>query len=167
MNDNTGGYILHFVIPAGQTGPTGPKSEQSGLETYGGKYNNTNQTITLLGGRAVQIPLAKNMPSSNVNSSNNSITIIESGTYEINYFFKASITVSSALTFAVRNNGTNISSATITKNLSVGTNEIYSGSTIVSLSEGNVIDLAISALLAASVSLGNGVNASLSLKRIN
>ena len=49
---------------------------------------------------------------------------------------------------AVRSNGTNIPSTVISRALSVGTNSIYSGSTIVTLAAGTTLDMAVSALLA-------------------
>ena len=49
----------------------------------------------------------------------------------------------------------------------MGTSSIYSGSTIVTLAAGSVIDMALSALLAVGVTLGSGVNATLSVKKID
>ena len=67
----------------------------------------------------------------------------------------------------IRNNGTNIASTVISRVLSVGVGSIYSGSTIVTLAAGDVIDMAVSALLAVGVTLGSGVNATLSVKKLN
>lgn len=71
------------------------------------------------------------------------------------------------LTQAIRVNGTNIPSTVISRTLSVGASTIYSGSTIVTLTAGSVIDMVLSALVAVGVTLGSGVNATLSLKKIN
>ena len=68
---------------------------------------------------------------------------------------------------AVRQNATNIPSTVISRLLSVGVSSIYSGSVIVSLNAGDVIDMAISALLAVGVTLGTGVSATLTVKKLN
>ena len=181
MNSN---YLLNFVIPqgptgptgiqgitgptgsTGATGPTGPASE--GLKAYGGKYNNTEQIINLSITTPSQVPLANTMPNSNTTyTTENTITTSQSGTYEINYFINMSAAVATTVTIAVRNNGTNIPSAVISRALSVGKNLLYSGSAIVNLASGANIDLAMSSLLAVGITLGTGVNASLTIKRLN
>lgn len=162
---NPSGYTIDFVIPQGATGPTGPAN---GLSAYGGKYNNTSQTLNISIGTPTQIPLANNLSSSNVTyTPANSITVTQAGTYEINYFSNVSAAVATTLTMAVRNNGTNIPSTVISRALSVGVGSVYSGSTIVTLTAGSVIDMAISALLAVGVTLGSGVNATLTVKKLN
>jgi len=159
------GYRLNFVIPQGPTGPTGPST---GLSAYGGKYNNTSSTINLGLGTQTQIPLPSSMPNLNTTyTQQNSITVSQTGIYEINFYLTASATLATTLTFAVRTNGTNIPATVLSRALSVGTNSSYSGSAIVSLTAGNVIDMAISALIAVGITLGNGTNASLTIKKIN
>lgn len=107
------------------------------------------------------------MPNLNVTySPQNSITVSQPGIYEINYYSNLSVAIATTITLAIRIGGTNIASTVISRALSVGTNNIFSGSTIVNLNSGDVIDMAISALLAVGVTLGNGVNASLTIKRI-
>ncbi len=97
----------------------------------------------------------------------NSITVAEAGTYEINYYSNVSVALGTTVTLAIRINGTNIPSTVISRVLSVGVGSVYSGSTIVTLAAGNVIDMAISALLAVGVTLGSGVNATLSVKKLD
>ncbi len=108
------------------------------------------------------------MPNLNITyTPTNSITVAQAGTYEINYYSNISVALGTTVTLAVRNNGTNIPSTIISRVLSVGVGSVYSGSTIVTLAAGDVIDMAISALLAVGVTLGSGVNATLSVKKIN
>ena len=119
-------------------------------------------------GTQAQIPLANTMPSRGVTyTTANSINIPSAGSYEINYYSNISATIATTLTLAVRVNGTNIPSATISRALSVGTGSIYSGSVIVALSPGDVVDMAASATLTLGVTLGTGVNATLSVKRLS
>ncbi len=150
---------------AGATGPTGPAN---GLNAYGGKYSDTPQTLNLTIGSSTQIPLANSMPNLNTTyTPANSITVAQAGNYEINYFSNVSAALGTTVTQAVRSNGTNIPATIISRVLSVGVGSIYSGSVIVTLPAGAVIDMAISALLAVGVTLGNGVNSSLTVKKIN
>lgn len=162
---NPNGYLLNFVIPSGATGATGPAN---GLNTYGGKYSNTQQTLNLSIGSQTQVPLANSMPNLNTTyTPANSITVTNAGTYEINYYSNVSAAVATAITFAVRNNGTDIPSTIISRTLSAGVDSIYSGSVIVNLAAGDVIDMAVSAPLDVDVTLGNGVNATLGVKRLD
>lgn len=159
------GYYLNFVIPQGPTGPTGPTN---GLNAYGGKYNTTSSTINLGIGTQSQIPLSSTMPSLNTSyTQTNSITATQAGIYEINFYMGASAALATTLTFAVRANGTNIPATILSRNLAIGATSVYSGSVIVSLAAGSVLDMAISALVAVGVTLTNGTNAILSIKKIN
>lgn len=165
---NSSSYLLNFTIPQGPTGPIGPTGPSAGLSAYGGKYNNATQTLNLSIGTQTRLPLPSDMPNLNTTyTPNNSITVAQAGTYEINYFSNVSAALGTTVTLAVRNNGTNIPSTVLSRVLSVGVGSIYSGSVIVTLAAGDVIDIAISALLAVGVTLGTGVNTTLTVKRIN
>lgn len=160
--------MINFTIPRGATGASGPTGPANGLNAYGGKYNSTSQTLNIALGSQTQIPLSTSMPNLNMTYTPiNSITVTQAGVYEINYFSNVSAAVATTLTQAVRVNGTNIPSTVISRLLSVGVGSIYSGSIVVTLAAGDVIDMALSALLAVGVTLGNGVNASLTMKKLN
>ncbi len=166
--ENAQNYVIDFVIPQGPTGPIGPSGPANGLNAYGGKYNNSASTLNLGILTQTQIPLPTTMPNLNTTYTNaNSITVTEAGVYEINYFLNVSVAIGTTLTLAVRANGSNIPSTVVSRVLSVGTSSVYSGSTIVNLAAGSTIDMAISALVAVGVNLSSGVNASLSLKKLN
>lgn len=153
--------------PTGPTGPTGADGTAN-LNAYGGLYNNTPQTINLTLGGTTQLPLPSNMPSQNVTyTPANSITAPVAGVYEINYFTNISAALGTTVTMSVRRNGTAIPDATISRALSVGVGSIYNGSIIIDLNAGDVIDMALSALLAVGVTLGSGVNTTLTIKQIN
>ena len=178
-------YLLNFTIPQGPTGPqglqgitgptgpqglqgiTGPTGPTAGINAYGGRYSNTSRTIELTIGGTSQVPLATTMPNLNTTYGTNNIIITQAGNYEINYYSNLSVSLAATVTMAVRQNGTNIPSTVITRAISAGVGSIYSGSVIVSLAAGTTIDLAMSSLLAVGVTLGNGVNATLSVKKLN
>lgn len=138
------------------------------MNAYGGEFSNTAQTLPLVVGTAVTVPMANAMAASNVtNTTANSLTLAQAGNYEISFFLNTSASVGAAVTVAVRANGTNIPSLVRTRLLSVGTEATISGSAVVTVTAGTVVDLAVSALLALSLTLGGGVNASLSVKKLN
>ena len=165
------GLPMMKIMTAGATGPTGPTGAtgpEDGLAAFGGKYNTTPQTLNLTLGGTTQIPLPTAMPAEDVTyATANSLTITEAGVYEVNYFSNLSAALGTTVTMAVRQNATNIPSTVISRLLSVGVSSIYSGSVIVSLNAGDVIDMAISALLAVGVTLGTGVSATLTVKKLN
>ena len=151
----------------GVTGPTGATGTAD-LNAYGGGYNTTPQTLNLTIGGTTQLPLPSAMPLKNVtNTPVNSLTVGATGVYEINYFSNVSAALGTTVTMSVRRNGTAIPQATISRVLSVGVSSLYSGSIIIALTAGDVIDMALSALLAVGITLGSGVNTTLTVKQIN
>ncbi len=154
----------------GATGPTGPAGATgvANLNAYGGLYNATPQTLNLTLGGTTQLPIAETMPLKNVTyTPANSITVNNAGVYEINYYTNVSAALGTTVTLAVRRNGTAIPQATISRVLSVGVGSLYNGSFTISLNAGDVIDMAISALLAVGVTLGGGVNTTLTVKQLD
>ena len=108
------------------------------------------------------------MPSKNVTyTPANSITATTAGVYEINYYTNVSAALGTTVTLAVRRNGTAIPQATLTRVLAVGVGSLYNGSFVISLNAGDVIDMAISALIAVGVTLGGGTNTTLTVKQID
>lgn len=131
-------------------------------------YNTAPQTLNLTLGGTTQLPMPSTMPSDAVTyTPANSITITVPGVYEINYETTMSAALGTTVTTAVRQNGTNIPSATVSRLLSVGVNSLFSGNTIVTLAAGDVIDMAISALIAVGVTLGSGTSALLTVKKLD
>ena len=155
--------VFDFIIPRGDTGPAG----SGALNAYGGKYNNTTQTLNLLLGTQTVLPLPVSMPLNNVGSGTNSLSIQQSGVYEINYMFNASASLGAAVTLAVRRNGTNIPSTEERHLLAVATESIFSGSVITTLSAGDAIDIAVSAAVALALTLSTGVTVTLSVKLLD
>ncbi len=151
----------------GVTGATGATGTAD-LNAYGGLYSTTPQTLNLTIGGTTQLPIASTMPLKNVTyTPANSITVTNAGVYEINYYTNVSAALGTTVTLAVRRNGTDIPQATLSRVLSVGVGSLYNGSFIITLSAGDVIDMAISALLAVGVTLGGGVNTTLTVKQIS
>ena len=119
-------------------------------------------------GGTTQIPLATAGPVKNATYvPANSIAVANAGTYEINYATTLTAAIATTITFAVRVNGSNVPSATVSRALAVGTSSLFNGSTIITLNAGSVVDLALSALLAVGITLGSGVNATLTVKQLD
>ncbi|MEM5818342.1 MAG: hypothetical protein AAGU16_10835 [Desulfitobacterium hafniense] len=97
----------------------------------------------------------------------NSITIVTPGTYEVSFMLRGSVSLGASTTVAVRLNGTDIPSLTNTQLLTLGADSEFSGSALVTLAAGDVLDLAVSALLALSLTLADGTNATLVAKKID
>lgn len=154
------------IIPIGQLGPTGPTGPMSGLEAYGGMYNDEPQIIDIIVAGTEQVSFNNEMPLLNTSVTDNAITVNEAGIYEINWNLIGTASVGILTTFAIRNNGVNIEETVFSSILEASAVSIYSGSVIVTLAAGDVIDMAISALLELSLTLAEGTNATLSVKKI-
>lgn len=97
----------------------------------------------------------------------NSVTVTDAGTYEIGYSSILSAANASDVTLSVRQNGTNLPSTPLTKNMTTGETSLFSGDTVVSLNAGDVLDMAVTANTAGNVALVNGVNAMMTVKRLD
>lgn len=159
--------IIGDTGATGATGVTGATGAASGLNAYGGVFNNTPQTLTLAAATPTVIPMANAMATSNVTPGANTLTVTQSGNYEIMYQVNATASIGAAVTVAVRENGTNIPSTVTTKTLAAGVENVYEGQVLVALTAGDVIDLAISALVAVTATLGTGVSATLTVKKLD
>ena len=97
----------------------------------------------------------------------NSITINSTGIYEINYFLNATASAAILTTYAVRIGGVVIPETEVSALLALDTNFIYSGTAIVNLTAGDVLTMTVSALLGLTLTLADGTNASLIVKRLD
>ena len=109
------------------------------------------------------------MPLLNVTVGTNALTVANAGTYEINYMLSGTGASGSTgdLTLSVRRNGTAIPSATITQSVTTNDGVEMTGSTIVDLTAGDVISLALEASSTATFDLSENTNATLSVKKLD
>lgn len=155
--ENNYSCIIHPATP----------SKKNGLASFGGRFSDAHQIIRIVIGSDSQVPLPSTMPNLNTTYKDNTIIVEEAGIYEINYFVNASVELATFLTLAVRSNGVNIPSTVISRLVDVDTGNFYSGSTIVSLPAKAEIDMVMSALIAVGITLGTGLNATLTVKKLN
>ncbi len=161
-------YILNLTIPQGPTGPTGPigptgptgpegitgPTGPEAVTAYGGLLATGTQAIALTQDASpYTIELGTTLPSANVNyTPENSITVLEAGTYEITY--NATVSTGDAtgqITLAVNDNGQAIGGTTRMLTLSQTDPVNYNGTIIAELNEDAVIDI----LLTTTVNTGN------------
>ena len=88
-------------------GPTGP-SGAAGItqtNTYGRKYDTTENTITLEANISQDVPLGSNGPSNGITlGTQNKLTIPADGVYKVDYYFSGSSNVNADITLNVKNN---------------------------------------------------------------
>ena len=138
------------------------------MNAYGGAYSAAPQTLTLAVNTPTQVALASTMPGSGMtNTPANSVTVTEAGTYELSYNAILSPASNGQLTLSVRQNGTDIPSTPITRTTTPAGVDVFSGDAIVTLAANDVLDLAVTSIAAETVTMGNGVNAMLTVKRLD
>lgn len=147
------------------------------LSAYGGLFNTAVQPLTFTAVNTY-IPLTLNMimPIKNVTVSGNTLVLNEAGDYEINYNVLVSASASVDMAVAVRSNGAVIPSTrgtqTLTYSAEAGLTHdgLFSGSAIVTLPAGAVLDIAISVINTLPTGLdavvNNYANSTLSVKRL-
>lgn len=176
MSCNKNPYKLNncFLIgptgPTGATGPTGPTgpSGQSTVAAFGSKYDTTETPITLTQNVQSTLTLNTNGLLSNITStSSNTLTIVDDGTYKIDYQFQGSSSAAGTLTLEVTKNATSISNSTISKNITANTDESLTGSIIVELQSGDEIGLALESSVAATVTPTSGTSTYLNIIKIS
>lgn len=173
-------YIPGPTGPQGPTGPTGPSgSAIAGLPAYGGIYNASTQLVFFTQvDQFVQVSLNSTLPALNVSYPALSTLVVDiDGVYEINYNVLLNTSTVVDVAIGVRNNGVIIPQTRGSQTLSFDTVAVLSydgrlsGSTIVTLSAGDTLDLAIAVINILPVNLDaaiNGnVNACLTVKKID
>lgn len=137
--------------PQGQPGPAGASS--AGLAAYGGLYNSSTQLLAFTAVNTyVRLQLNTLMPMKNVAAGTNQLTIQNEGDYEINYNLLVNTNRAVDVAAVVRNNGTPITQTRAVQTLAIDntTTLAYDGrlncSTIVHLTAGSVLDLAMTVL---------------------
>lgn len=165
--------------PQGPTGPTGPIGPgNTNVVAYGGIYNSAVQLVFFTAvNDYLQVKLTNPLPSLNITPNNSTLTISETGDYEITYNILVSTSQAVDIGVAVRNNGTVIpvTRGTQTLSLDSATNISYDGRlsaiTIVSLTSGDILDLAVQVInnlpTGLDAIINNNANATLTVRKLN
>lgn len=152
-----GNYNIQFTIPAGATGPA------NGLNSYGGVYSTTQQTLNTPTA-AVTVTMNSTMPSSNLNAAAGNVNIVNTGVYEINYYAVLSAVEAGTYTLLVDNSGVTVEGTSQTIDVAADGTVNVSGSIIVDLTSGAVLSLRVSS---ADITNGSVDAAALSAKQLN
>lgn len=161
----------------GVMGPTGPAGEYS--VAYGGLYNSSVQSVVFTAvSTYVQLKLNTVLPSDNViPNDDNTITILESGDYQVNYNLLVNTNRAVDVGVAVRRNNTVITNTRGTQTTAIDSTTTLSfdarlsASTIVTLQGGDILDLAIQVINTLPTGLdtviNNNANATLSVIKLS
>ncbi len=155
--------------PPGPMGPAGPAGAAL-LSAYGGKYNNMTSTLDTLGaGTWIQVPLTEVMDNINIiDSPTNAFGLEQDGIYELNYSVSFSGNKAATISLMVRKNSVMIPSTVLIKPITANETTNFNGSTIVSLSASDTLDIALSATENnVTITFGAGITASLSIKKLD
>ena len=165
--------------PTGATGPTGPMgatgatgatgadgASGTGLGAYGGAYSNATSAFDLTLTPSA-LTLGTTMPSSNVTYGTNSVTVTDGGVYRLTYGVRGSVAADTTMTVAVGQNGTDIPSTVLTHTLTAGTIDGFDGTSIVSLSSGDVLTLLASGGTTTTFTPADGVNTYLVVEKLD
>lgn len=151
----------------GPTGPTGPAAEIP-TNTYGRKYDTTENNITLEQNISQDIPLGSNGPSNGITlETQNKLTIPTTGIYKVDYYFSGSASTNADVTVNVKQNSTPIGSTTINKSLTANIDADFVGSTINSFTAGDKIGLSIESTEAATISPASDTSAYLNIIKLS
>lgn len=153
----------------GPTGPTGPAGASvSATNTYGRKYDTTENTIALEQNIAQDVPLGSNGPSNGITlNTQNKLTIPTDGVYKVDYYFYGSSSGNTSLTLNVKQNATPIGSTTISKDVTANVDTEFVGSTINSFNASDEIGLSIESTEAATISPGSDTSAYINIIKLS
>ena len=152
--------------PTGPTGPAGPPGT-SAVATFGSKYDNATNNITLEANVSQTIPLGSTGPNSGITTgTQNALTITEAGTYKVDYFFSGSPSTNANVTVEISQNTTPIASTTIVKDTTTNNDSDFVGSSINSFAAGDNISLSIESTEAVTISPSAGTNAYLNIIKL-
>ena len=152
--------------PTGPTGPAGPPGT-SAVATFGSKYDNATNNITLEANVSQTIPLGSTGPNSGITTgTQNALTITEAGTYKVDYFFSGSPSTNANVTVEISQNTPPIGSTTIVKDTTTNNDSDFVGSSINSFAAGDNISLSIESTEAVTISPSAGTNAYLNIIKL-
>ncbi len=112
------------------------------------------------------IPFTGALPSSNVVPGATSLAIGSTGTYNVHYTIYATPSLGLDLSAEVRVNGITVAESVTTRTIAAGTEVAFTITTIVPLTTGEVVDLALTTPTASTVTLAPNVGAILSLEQL-
>ena len=150
----------------GEVGPQGPAGADgtNGLASFGGAYFSDVVPIALTT-TATTLPIGVPLPSVDVTTTTNSLTVANTGIYELDYGIRGSVFPASTVTLSVRRNGIDIPQTVITMTFTTTENEL-ANSTFVELTAGDVLTLVAFASIPTIFTQNDNVNTYLTVKQL-
>ena len=150
----------------GIQGPAGPAGADgtNGLASYGGAYDSGTATIALTT-TSTTLPLGTPLPSSDITTGTNTLTITNAGTYEVDYGLRGSVTTPANVTLSVQQNGTDIPQTVVTQSFTT-TEDNLANRTLVTLNAGDQLTLNAVASANTSFVTSDDVNTYLTVKQL-
>lgn len=157
------------IGPTGAQGPIGPQGPAgtngtNGLASFGGAYSTLTTDVPLTT-TASTLTLVSALPLSNVTVDTNSLTVTNAGTYQIDYGIRGSVSTDATITLSVTQNGADITQSVTTLTFTTTENELI-GSTIATLSAGDVLRLSARSSVDTTLTLNDNVNTYLTIKQL-
>lgn len=170
--------ILDFFIPrgatgpkgpTGPTGPRGPRGEDAVAEVtaYASRYQENTNSYVLTPNVASKVNLTKTAYNKDTDlTGENNIQVIDAGIYKIDYYFLGTPSAAAKLTLEVRNNEETLPGSKISKDADADALIDIHGSIIANLDEDDIIDLAITSSVNATITPEDCTNSYLILIKL-
>lgn len=178
-------HTLDFYIPQGfdgvnglkgDKGDPGPKGEkgdngQTGtaiLDSYANLYEDNGNSSILTPNTPIQVELSKKGLTKNTDTSfTNTIRILNTGIYKIDYFYAAVASLEAFISLEVRKENTTINGTKITKKVNNQEYVWFNGSIITRLTNNEKIDLALTSSQNVTLTPGEDTISYLSIMKID
>ena len=122
---------------------------------------------TALSPAGVDLPLATALPTQNVTYGANSVVVGTAGTYQIDYLVDGAVDVTGDVTIQVEQNGSALPSTVRTSTWTATEQNSVVGTTLATLSDGDVLTLSASSTSATSLTPSTGTNTYLVVKKVS
>ena len=150
----------------GEVGPQGPAGADgtNGLASFGGAYT-TGTTTYALTDIPTDLPLGTILPINDVTIGTDSITIVNAGTYEVDYGIRGSVITPATVTLAIQQNDVDIPQTIVTQTFTA-TEDTLTHRTFVTLNAGDVLTLSANASTNTTFVTSEDVNTYLTVKQL-
>jgi hypothetical protein len=165
---------LVLVLPegaAGATGPTGPQGAQGlagqCVHTYGGMFNTEAGEFEVTPDEIIAMTFSDFLPAAGMwYDEHHSVVLNEAGVYELHYALRAQCMQCGTLQMALTNDGAIIPSSQVTRSVAADGLIDVSGAAMTAARAGAHLHFVLFTKDSAKISLNEGVNLQLHVKRL-
>ena len=160
-------HYLTFSIPKGEKGANG-QTGTAILDSYANLYEDNGNSSILTPNTPIQVELSKKGLTKNTDTSfTNTIRILNTGIYKIDYFYAAVASLEAFISLEVRKENTTINGTKITKKVNNQEYVWFNGSIITRLTNNEKIDLALTSSQNVTLTPGEDTISYLSIMKID